>query len=426
MEIGQRIGLSVKDVQKLNRMYCDANSDPGLADEINTNKMKKLMNKPLDIYGLGYHQGKAVIFNVSPRLQPHRYPEMPTSYKFDYFSKAPHILSPSKKENIYFGKKIAEIYDEAAPVSKHDHKMPVHSKTESQKQIHQAPLKQDRNHNESNKGKHGENVRVEMPTKIIKQEVVTDPFDRLKKILKMHVYPSQNPDLTIYKINKQNVEYEDTSEEVAQGDGQLPTTITLTADRISPLEKTAGDQKSQVEKVKSAMHFIDSLYNLNKQQSLIKLNENPHLVTAKGNNENDNKKAHKKHGLLIIAELPGKKDKDNKYVEPSAEPFDDHEDHYDPSHYKLGTDDDDAFHKYYSKLNDRAHSHDDHSDWYHKYAPYKHSPNVYDDGDLDYLKHSEIRQGYYSPSIPITIKEYSYRSPYESDKYNDVSNHEKR
>ncbi|XP_045451637.1 seminal metalloprotease 1-like [Melitaea cinxia] len=58
--IGQRIGLSEKDTQKLNKMYCDAEPDHQLdTDSIEKpKKKKKNKNKPFEGHGLGYQQVK--------------------------------------------------------------------------------------------------------------------------------------------------------------------------------------------------------------------------------------------------------------------------------------------------------------------------------------------------------------------------------
>ncbi|XP_052737244.1 seminal metalloprotease 1 isoform X2 [Bicyclus anynana] len=61
-EIGQRIGLSEKDVLKLNKMYCDADSNLLFEDSSETPKksltMKAAESKPFIGIGLGYQQVK--------------------------------------------------------------------------------------------------------------------------------------------------------------------------------------------------------------------------------------------------------------------------------------------------------------------------------------------------------------------------------
>ncbi|VVC91764.1 unnamed protein product [Leptidea sinapis] len=57
----KRIGLSEKDVMKLNKMYCDADSDSVLdsdTDKETSIKKKLPKNKPFQGQGIGYHQVK--------------------------------------------------------------------------------------------------------------------------------------------------------------------------------------------------------------------------------------------------------------------------------------------------------------------------------------------------------------------------------
>ncbi|CAH0722481.1 unnamed protein product, partial [Brenthis ino] len=57
-QIGQRIGMSDKDIEKLNKMYCDADSDlpSDSNDSIQKVHKKKHKNKPFEGQGLGYQK----------------------------------------------------------------------------------------------------------------------------------------------------------------------------------------------------------------------------------------------------------------------------------------------------------------------------------------------------------------------------------
>ncbi|XP_046976411.1 uncharacterized protein LOC124542505 isoform X2 [Vanessa cardui] len=96
-EIGQRIGLSEKDTQKLNKMYCDADSE-NLADSDTfktPKKKKRTKNKPFEGHGLGYQQGKTVIIKLPKAAEAYQIQDLPQFSMFDYFSKTPQDLQPT-------------------------------------------------------------------------------------------------------------------------------------------------------------------------------------------------------------------------------------------------------------------------------------------------------------------------------------------
>ncbi|KAI8429768.1 hypothetical protein MSG28_000310 [Choristoneura fumiferana] len=128
-DIGQRIGLSDKDTAKLNKMYCDADSDNFEAEEQKPHKpiiikKKKPKNKPFEGHGIGYHQGKTVVIKL-PAAETYRLPDTPSYHVFDYFSKAPQALSPTLIEGLGIGKKINYSYTLPAVFKVYDHKMPA-------------------------------------------------------------------------------------------------------------------------------------------------------------------------------------------------------------------------------------------------------------------------------------------------------------
>ncbi|CAK1548296.1 unnamed protein product [Leptosia nina] len=86
--IGQRVGLSQKDTQKLNKMYCDADSDVFLDSDSSkppTVKKKTGKNKPFQGHGIGYHQGKAVAIQL-PDAQTFNLHDISTIDKLNDFS----------------------------------------------------------------------------------------------------------------------------------------------------------------------------------------------------------------------------------------------------------------------------------------------------------------------------------------------------
>ncbi|CAB3237161.1 unnamed protein product [Arctia plantaginis] len=123
-EIGQRLGLSDKDTQKLNKMYCDADSDnvQSIGDSPQKSKKKSTKNKPFDGHGLGYHKGTAVVFKLSPEAETYKLVDVPNSHVFDYFSKRPQIPSSVENEDFHNGKKIAYSYRTPEPIIAQEYK----------------------------------------------------------------------------------------------------------------------------------------------------------------------------------------------------------------------------------------------------------------------------------------------------------------
>ncbi|XP_063634711.1 uncharacterized protein LOC134805321 isoform X1 [Cydia splendana] len=129
VEIGQRIGLSEKDSAKLNKMYCDADSNNfEAADDVSHTVIKKKKtpkNKPFDGHGIGYHQGKTVVFKL-PAAETYRLPEQPSNVLFDYFSKAPQAMPPTLIEGFGVGQEITYSYKLPAGYHIAEHKIPTY------------------------------------------------------------------------------------------------------------------------------------------------------------------------------------------------------------------------------------------------------------------------------------------------------------
>ncbi|XP_045502196.1 uncharacterized protein LOC123699310 [Colias croceus] len=111
-EIGQRIGLSQKDTQKLNKMYCDADSDKFLDSD--TSKpppaaKKPNKNKPFEGRGIGYHQGKAVAIKL-PAAQTYNLHDFSNIDKFNDFSKTKESVPPMPVHGFGVVKEINNLY----------------------------------------------------------------------------------------------------------------------------------------------------------------------------------------------------------------------------------------------------------------------------------------------------------------------------
>ncbi|CAH1643529.1 unnamed protein product [Spodoptera littoralis] len=279
-QIGQRIGLSDKDVQKLNKMYCDAESDSGQADENVTkkteSKKKKGKNKPFNGQGLGYHQGKAVVFKILPAAETYKLPDVPSFHVFDYFSKEPQILSTSENEGFRIGKEIAYSYNPPEPMTARDVHLPAHMD-----HGHELQLQKERTENEGqneyknvaevkpvnsqiNKHLSNSGTAVEVPvleghtSQSEAEETdadLIDAFDRLSKIIRLHVYPSQTPDLSIYKTNSQYTDHYN------------PLQLKGERDKLmSPVQTQTS--KPEKDEMNAAVKFINNMYDFNSEKSI--------------------------------------------------------------------------------------------------------------------------------------------------------------
>lgn len=78
--------MSEKDIEKLNKMYCDLDSDlpSDSNDSIQKVHKKKHKNKPFVGQGLGYQKGKTVIIKLP---KTYEFQDSPQYTEFDYFSK---------------------------------------------------------------------------------------------------------------------------------------------------------------------------------------------------------------------------------------------------------------------------------------------------------------------------------------------------
>lgn len=111
-EIGQRIGLSDKDTQKLNKMYCDSdnNSDEEEVPAVpqKHHHKKKPSNQPFQGHGIGYHQGKALVIKLPAAETFSLTDKSIHKPMFDYFSKSPKAVLPKSVQEFGIGKKVNE------------------------------------------------------------------------------------------------------------------------------------------------------------------------------------------------------------------------------------------------------------------------------------------------------------------------------
>nr|BAM18430.1 unknown unsecreted protein [Papilio xuthus] len=108
-------------------MYCDADSnsdDESQAPLRKPNKKENSKNKPFEGHGIGYHQGKTVVIKL-PAVETYRVPDVPTFHLFDYFSKAPQVLSQTLTEKSGFRGRIVPLQHSLIPLPPAEERRPV-------------------------------------------------------------------------------------------------------------------------------------------------------------------------------------------------------------------------------------------------------------------------------------------------------------
>lgn len=222
--IGQRVGLSDKDTQKLNKMYCDADSNNFEGSEEDTTQKSTIVkgskNKPFKGRGIGYHQGKTVVIKL-PAAETYTLTDSPTFHEFDYFSKAPETVSTAHAEGFGAGKEIGYSYKPLADTNNNNNEKntKLHTKVDadsynglkpenaygendlnrvptSEPQTDKANEQEDQNYeikvlSQGTESPRGHSVKY--------SDDLNEAFERLGKIISTHVYPSHKPNLNIYK-----------------------------------------------------------------------------------------------------------------------------------------------------------------------------------------------------------------------------------
>ncbi|CAG9783084.1 unnamed protein product [Diatraea saccharalis] len=257
-QIGQRVGLSDKDAQKLNKMYCDADSNSE-GEETTTKKVivkkKTPKNKPFDGHGIGYHQGKTVVIKLLPEKKAETYHIIvePQYNLFDHFSKTPQALPATKSEG--FGKSLGDFsksYNVDDVYNRVKSKVPEYRNLESitsnmnnNKTVVDTNKIVDNVKKDSSKTLDEKSKEKNAETLSISNDELIEAFNRLSKILKTHVYPSHTPDFGSYTLNADYMDFSNRGKDPKKINNNNP----LFSDKLSEVLKN------------STSEYIKSLHN---------------------------------------------------------------------------------------------------------------------------------------------------------------------
>lgn len=216
-------------------MYCDADSDTHSADEIEKQQpttKKKPKSKPFQGHGIGYHQGKTVVIKLSPETRTYKITNtIPRYHVFDHFSKTPQALSSTTLvEGTGAAKEIKYEY-QTPEYNIEDYKKDIQSLSydnnnftavEPKMYINNyldkplnIPIRQDdvQTNDKKVQTEHSEAPAHEDDNADkVGGDTVNKAIDRLGKIIKTHVYPSQTHhrianDLEVYKFKPDYSEF---------------------------------------------------------------------------------------------------------------------------------------------------------------------------------------------------------------------------
>lgn len=205
-------------------MYCDADSnDTHSADENEKQesaKQKKPKSTPFQGHGIGYHQGKTVVIKVNPEAKTYKITStIPRYHVFDHFSTTPQALSPT---SFFEGTGTAKEINYEYTTSSYNIELPSYDNsnyTGVKSNIYNnnnldnplsSPIPSDdvKTNDEKIQSDHSDESTEEEDNSTEVIDTVNEAIDRLGQIIKTHVYPSQTPDLDIYKIKPYNSELE--------------------------------------------------------------------------------------------------------------------------------------------------------------------------------------------------------------------------
>lgn len=232
---------------------------------------------------------------------------------------------------------------------------------------------------------HDENIETHDPELI-------EALDRISKIIKLRVYPSQTPDFSIYKKYQQDIKNDKDVEEHKKENGHS-------------IQSPIGYSTPQGQVInQSAIRFINNLYDLNAHET-DKILENKYQTTADANgyynNEPEEKNNNSINNVIPYAISFAVKQIENKYT--TVSPYVSHTERYH---------DNTEYNKYTPKLHDGNKIHDSKNKWHDKYLPYKSDHSQYEkEAYTDYFKpnledyHSKNS---YSTSVPTGNKGFTY------------------